>query len=302
MERLVQVVKDIIKYSSITVIIIGIAGLAFMSSMYTVDEGHVGVIKRFGKAVSQVDPGLHFKAPFIDDVKEIEVRTKKNVETMPVATSEQMRAVAKVSVNWTVDRNKVLELYKKYGSLKQFEERILDPKLREAAKAGIAKFTAEENINQRNKVTSVIYDLFTKEIKGYPITINSMQYEDIQLPKKYLESIDRKQTAKNERDAEKYRLEKQALEAQRAVNTAKAQRDAAKAKADGIAYKIKVEAQAKAEKIKLIASAQAEAIKKKALALQNNKALIEYEKALRWNGQLPQTVLGSDQNLFMNLK
>jgi len=189
------------KLSFGTKTIFGIIGTGILivgigMSVYTVDEGNIGIIKRWGKATEQVQPGLHFKIPIADNVIEIEVRTRKNVEKMPVATSEQMRASATVSVNWTVNQSSVLELYKKYGSLDQFESRILDPKLREASKAGIAKFTAEENINKRGQVTTVINDLFMSEIKGYPITINSMQYENIELPKQYLESINRKQTAK----------------------------------------------------------------------------------------------------------
>ena len=60
------------------------------ASFYTVPEGHVGIVKRFGKAVEQVDPGFHFKVPMVDNVEEMEVRTRKNVENMPVATFEQM--------------------------------------------------------------------------------------------------------------------------------------------------------------------------------------------------------------------
>ena len=285
---------------------IGIIGfismVIIMMSVYTVDEGNVGIIKRWGEAVDQVNPGLHFKIPVADEVVEIEVRTRKNVETMPVATKEQMRATAIVSVNWTVNKTSVLELFKKYGSLDQFESRILDPKLREASKGGIAKFTAEQNINTRSAVTSVINELFTEEVSQYPITINGMQYEDIQLPPKYTKSIDAKQTAKNERDAEKYKLEKQGLVAQQAVNSAKAERDATKARADGKAYQIKAEAVANAQKITLIADAEAKAIKKKADALKSNKSLIEYQKALNWDGKLPHTVLGSNPGVIMQLK
>jgi regulator of protease activity HflC (stomatin/prohibitin superfamily) len=282
---------------------IALFALLFISmSIYTVDEGNVGIIKRWGQAINQVEPGLHFKIPVSDEVVEIEIRTRKNVEKMPVATSEQMPAEAVISVNWTVNKASVLDLYKKYGSLDQFENRILDPKLREASKAGISKFTAEQNINSREKVTNKIYSDFLKKISSYPITINSMQYEDIKLPKNYIASISAKQTAKNERDAEKFKLEKQGLEAQRAVNTAKAERDAAKARADGVAYKIEAEAKANAKKITLIADAEAKAIKKKAEALKNNKNLIEYQKALNWDGKLPNTVMGSNPGVIMSIK
>ncbi|MDH5361619.1 MAG: SPFH domain-containing protein, partial [Gammaproteobacteria bacterium] len=51
--------------------------LAMINSYYIVIEGHVGVVKRFGEARHQENPGLHFKIPFIETVELIEVRTRK---------------------------------------------------------------------------------------------------------------------------------------------------------------------------------------------------------------------------------
>jgi len=289
---------------AISLMIIGtFCFFAFMSSMYTVNEGKVGVVKRFSEAVSQVNPGLHFKIPFIDSIEEIDIRTRKNVEEMPVATKEQMRATAKLSVNWTVKKEFVLDLYKRYGSLAQFEEKILDPKLRDQAKQGIAKFTAEENINQREKVSALIYANLAKVSEEYPIIINTLQYEDLQLPEKYLRSIDDKQTARNERDAEKFRLEKQGQVAQQLVNTANAEKDAAKARADGVAYKIITEAEAQAKATVLNGDADAKAIKAKAAALKANPSVIDYTRALNWNGVYPTQIIGKDApGMLLNLK
>ena len=104
--------------------------IMLFGSIYTVEEGHIGIKKRFSEAVSQVSPGLHFKMPFIDSVTEIEVRTRKNEEKMQSSTSEQMPVTVSVSVNWTVDKTAALELYREYGGLAQFESRILDPRFR----------------------------------------------------------------------------------------------------------------------------------------------------------------------------
>ena len=288
---------------AIILTIIGTVGFfAFMSSMYTVNEGHIGVIKRWSEAIAQVDPGLHFKMPFIDTVEEVEIRTRKNVEKMPVSTKEQMRAEAIVSTNWTVKKEFVLQLYKQYGSLAQFEERILDPKLRTMSKENISKFTAEENINKREVVSGNIYASLAESMASYPVTVDTLQYEDIKLPEKYLKSIDDKQTAKNERDAEAFRLAKQAQVAQQKVNTANAERDAAKARADGEAYKIEKEAEAHAKSISLKGKAEAEAIKAKAAALKSNPLIVELTKAQNWNGALPTTMMGDGQGVLMDLR
>jgi regulator of protease activity HflC (stomatin/prohibitin superfamily) len=96
-------------------------------------------------------------------------------------------------------------------------------------------------------------------------------------------------------------LERQATKAQQTVQTANADRDAAMAAADGQAYKVRTEASAAAEAIRLKGEAQASAILAMQEALENNPLVIDYEKARRWNGQMPQTMLGSDTNMLMRI-
>lgn len=286
--------------------IIGIAAVVLVvitlfKAMYTVDEGHVGIIKRFGEAKEQVNPGLHTKIPFVDSVEILEIRTRKNLEKLSASTHEQMPITAEVSINWTVIRDQAFDLFKSYGGLTQFESRILDPKLRSAAKDALSKYKAEEIIQNRSRVISQIEELLQEEMKAYPVKLDSAQLENLVLPQKYIQSIETKQTEKNLAAAEKHRLERQNLEAQREVNTANAKRDAAKATADGKAYAIKKEAEAEADAIRLKGLAEAEAIKKKAEALKQSKVLVDYVRAQQWNGQMPQTIMGGDQSILWNM-
>jgi len=269
---------------------------------YTIDEGHVGIVKRFGEATTQVNPGLHTKIPFAETVEELEIRTRKNIENMKASTFEQMPVQAEVSVNWTVIRAEAFELYKGYGGLDQFENRILDPRLRSATKDALARFKAEQIIQNRGQVIQKIEETLLDAMSDFPVKLDSVQIENLILPAKYLQSIETKQTEKNLAAAEKHRLERQKLEAQREVNTAEAKRDAEKARADGSAYAITIEARAEAEAIKVKGLAEAEAMMKKAQALKANKNLVEYVKAQQWDGKLPSTVMGSDQGILWNMK
>ncbi|MEE4244084.1 MAG: prohibitin family protein, partial [Kangiellaceae bacterium] len=230
---------DLKKYAGFGVA--GVAVIAAMGSIFTVDEGHVGVVKRFSEAKYQVSAGLHFKVPLIDSVEIIEVRTRKNEEKMTSSTAEQMPVTIAVSVNWTVEKEAAIELFRKYGGLSQFESRILDPRFRSSTKDVVPKYTAEQLIQDRSSAIMGIESLLIEEMKDFPVTVDNIQIENITLPPKYIQSIETKQTEKNLADAEKHKLERQRLEALREVNTADA-------KAQGI---IKVaEAEAKAIKIK----------------------------------------------------
>ena len=274
-----------------SLVVVAAVVVAGIGSVYTVNEGHIGIVKRFSEAKEQVNPGLHFKVPFIDSVEEIEVRTRKNEEKMASSTKEQMPVTISVSVNWTVDKAAALELFRQYGGLSQFENRILDPRFRSATKDVIPQYDAEKLIQDRAGAIQAIEANFIEEMKEFPVTVDNIQIENIQLPAKYLTSIETKQTEKNLADAEKHKLARQNLEAQRDVNTAKA-------KADGI----KLVAIAEAESIRIKGLAEAEAITAKAKALGDNPLIVKLTEAQNWDGKLPATVLGSSNMPILDMR
>jgi len=249
------------------------------------------VIKRFGEAKSQENPGLHFKVPFIETVEMIEVRTRKNAEKMASSTTEQMPVTVEVSVNWTVNKEAALDLFKKYGGLTQFEQRILDPRFRSATKDTIPQFEAEQLIQDRASAIQGIEHRLAQEMEGFPVVVDNIQIENIQLPKKYINSIEIKQTEKNLAAAEEHKLERQRLEALRAVNTADAE-------AKGI---LKI-AEAEAQAILLKGKAEAQAIELKSKAISKSPLVVKLTEAQQWDGKLPTTILGQGTMPIMDMR
>jgi len=275
---------------------------ALWGSWFTVAEGHIGITTRFSKATGQVGPGLHGKLPWIDSVKHIEVRERKNGEELSAATKNQLPMNAIVTVNWAVNSDAGLSLYQRYGSLEQFERRILDPKLRQAAKAALSEFNADELIRNRNAAIQRIQENLIVLMQPYPVTVHSPQIENIDLPPTYMQAVLEKEKAREAAIREEYNLQKQKLEAARLVQTAEAERDSAKATADGNAYRVTKEAEAEAEAILLKGKAESEAVKLVQNALSNNPLLVQYEQAKRWNGELPSTMIPGASVPFVNVK
>lgn len=284
--------------------ITAILGLSIvLSSWFITPEGHVDVVKRFSKAQDNAAmPGLNWKVPIIDTTTTIEIRTRKNQEVMAAATSEQMPAEVTASMNWTANKEDVVQLFKEYGSLAQFESRVIDPKFRAVVKETVAKFTAEGTIRFRDQVTVQAREALTMAFKGLPIDVSGVNIENIKLPANYLKSIETKQTEKNLADAEEHKLAKQKLQSMQAVNTADAQKQAAMQIADGKAYQITTEAKAQAEKIKIIGLSRAAAIEAEAIALKNNPDYISLVKAKRWDGAWPTTMMGDGQGVLMDMR
>lgn len=297
-QKLEKLIKKIIKISIPSLIVFIVA----MGSIFTVQEGHEGIVKRFGKAISQTGPGIHLKAPFIDSVIEIEIRTRKNEEAMASSTSEQMPVTVKVSVNWTVDKTAALDMYKQYGGLKQFENRILDPRFRSATKDIIPHFDAETLIRNRTQAITQIQEALVKSMATFPVTVDNVQIENIELPHKYILSIETKQTEKNLADAETHKLRRFDLTAQQAEKTADSKAAAIETLANAAATAIEVKAIAEAGAIRVKGEAYAHAIKEKSKALRGNPLIIELTKAERWNGAVPSTMMGDGQNVLFGIK
>lgn len=285
------------------IFVLGLLGFIIAwTSWYITPEGHVDVVKRFSKATYIAEPGLNFKIPIIDTTSTIEVRTRKNTEEMQAATSEQMPVEVIASMNWTAKKSDVLALFKDYGSLEQFEQRVIDPRFRAIVKESVAKFKAEDTIGKRDIVTAKVRDALVNSIGDLPIEISAINIENIQLPLNYLKSIETKQTEKNLADAEVFKLEKQKLEALREVNLADARMQSDMKIADGKAYAIETEAKAEASKISMLGKAEAEAIEAKAKSLQGNPLIVELTKAQNWNGSYLTTGIGQGTNVLMDIR
>lgn len=261
-----------------------------LNTVYIVPEGHVAVVKRTGEAVRQEEPGLRFKTPFLEFTEEFEVRERITAQTLAAATGNQLPATAIVSINWTVNREAAIDLFKQYGGIEQFESRVLNRRMASAAKAAIAHFRADEIIRDRQKVVADIF----KEIKSVtgdlPINITTAQLEDIQLPGTYMKSILAKEQAREDAEREKHSLVQQKLVAQQEVQSAEAERDANKARADGNAYRTLTEATAEAAAIELIQE-----------QLAKSPVYVDLVRAKAWNGVRSHTVLGGDSNLLVGV-
>lgn len=263
-------------------------GLAM--TIYTVEEGHIGVIKRWEKAVAQVGPGIHVKWPISDSVEYIEVRQRKNVEELAAATANQLKITAKVSINWTVNRDSAMQLFIDYGGLGQFETRILDPKLRSAAKAALSKFPADELIRNRQAAVAVVMENMTDALETFPVTVNSPQIENIVFPDTYMAAVLAKEQARENAEREKHNLERQRLEALQAVNSAEANAKSKRLGAEAEAYRVLTEATAEAQAIKLVTE-----------QLITSPAYIDLMRVKRWDGKVPRTVLSDQASVLIGL-
>lgn len=135
---------------------------------------------------------------------------------------------------------------------------------------------------------SNILEFMTSYMEPFPVTINSPQIEDIVFPPQYREAVLAKERAREAAIQQQHILNKQALEAQQATKIAEAERDARRARADGVAYQVRIEAEAEATKIRMIVEAMAK-----------NPQYVELERVRQWKGCVPTMLFGENSPGFL---
>lgn len=241
--------------------------ITLFSSFYTIKSTERGVLSTFGKiSPGVIDDGLHVKIPFIQTIKKVNVQQKKfdgkeNSYTRDVQTSE-----VQYTINYELVRENVNNLIKNVGD--DYHNRIVVPFIRSAMKEAFGNFAATEIVENRDAVRREIESTLRHTLDSNYFLNIQFQLVDIDFDDDFENAIKEKQVA-----------EQQALKAKNVT--------------------IQIEEQAKQTKIR--AEADAEAIRIKAKALESNPKLVEYEAVQKWDGKMPQYMMGNSLPLI-NLK
>lgn len=254
--------------------------IIIVSCVSYVPTGYTGIVTTFGKVHDEVlDAGLNFHAPW-DNVIKMDNREQRITFNLEAFSKDIQQVDVQGSINYNIDKSTAMNLYKDVGT--NYSEILIGPRINEDVKIIIARYTAENLIESRQKAADAIYELIKNELAPKGINVISFAIENIDFTDAFESAVEAKQVATQEKQKAQTQQEQQTMEATQA---AERQRIAAQAEAD--VKKIDADADAYATKIK--AEAEAEANKKLNASLTVD--LIEYNKILHWNGQLP-TITG----------
>lgn len=264
--------------------IIGIVAciiLIIVSCVSYVPTGYTGIVTTFGKVHDEVlDAGLNFHAPW-DNVIKMDNREQRITFNLEAFSKDIQQVDVQGSINYNIDKSTAMNLYKDIGT--NYSEILIGPRINEDVKIIIARYTAENLIENRQKAADAIYELIKNELAPKGINVISFAIENIDFTDAFESAVEAKQVATQEKQKAQTQQEQQTMEATQA---AERQRIAAQAEAD--VKKIDADADAYATKIKAEAEAEANDKINKSLT----DSLISYVQMNKWNGALPQFVGG----------
>lgn len=261
-------------FAAIVVIVL----LIILNPFYVIDAGERGVVLQFGAIKRVSDEGFHTKIPLAQRVVKMNIRTQKYEKDGLEAASSDQQIVSnsKVTVNYRLSRDgeKLKEVYRSFK--KDYEEIKVFPATEGSFKTATAKFRAEELLRQRDQLASMMKDILSEKLINDGIVIDNVEINNLDFSAEFNEAIEKKVVADQNAQQAEFRTRQIKEEALQAKERATGEADA----------------------IRLRAEADAEAIRIKTEALKESPQLIEYQKALQWDGKLPQTMLGGAVPFF----
>jgi regulator of protease activity HflC (stomatin/prohibitin superfamily) len=269
-------------------VIIAVFAMSFLlNSCERIDAGHVGVQVNMygtGKGVGDVTEctGWVFYNPFATKIYEfptyMQHKEYKDENSFVVNSKDGSEFHVSPIVNYSVQREKVPSIFSKYRrDLSSIEEGFLKTTIYDAFRMTANAYTAEELISNRqifeNKVRATLDEDLIKE--GFVI---SQLTSNLVYPETFKKAIEAKNNAVQT-----------ALTAENQVKTAEANAKIQMAKAEGNAQAMLTQAKAEAESNRL---------RQQTLT----PLLLQQMWIEKWNGQLPQTQLGSGTNTMFSIK
>lgn len=273
----------------------GILGLIIVIILFTswsdVDPGEEGFIYRpYSGGVDQTQvyqEGTQFIAPWNQMIR-YNVRQQSRSYTSQVMDINGTDITVKVAVNFAAQKGSTPKLHLKHGpaitsklgSTSGGYINFIDDKVKGSIKDVIGRYTYEQVYSsKREALEGEVEEILKLDFKGNYVDLFYVEIADVNLPKNIATQITAKETQKQRNLTAKEKQKEQEYLAKAKVATA----------------------QGDSAKVMINAAAEANAIRIKQEQLRQSPQYIEYMKAQRWDGKMPQ-VVGTESGLIIDLK
>ncbi|WP_297442809.1 SPFH domain-containing protein [Sulfurimonas sp.] len=307
------------KAAFIYVLIAIILTLVIAKPYIIIQEGERGILSTNGKYQNEaLLPGLNFIIPVIQKVYIVDTKVRvinyasriesnsnaSGITTKPAITILDKRGLPvsiELTVQYRLNAQFAAQTISNWGF--SWEDKIINPVVRDVVRNVIGKYEAESIPVERNTIATAI-ELGIREsiksLKNSPVILQSIQLRNITLPKKVKDQIERVQLAKQEVQRAEQEVQRAKQEALKRAAQAQGVADQARIEAKGRADAVTIEADANAKANILIAKS----LTRKLLELEQMKVQTKFNDALRVNkdAKIFLTPGGSTPNIWVDMK
>ena len=247
----------------------------------TVQTGYTGIVTTFGKVEDvTLEAGLHFKSPF-QRIIPMDNREQKSTFNTEAFSSDIQQVQITGSINYAINKSTAMNLFKEVGT--DYFNKLVYPRMLEITKGVFSKYTAENLVANRQKLSESIREGLDNELDEYGINVISVSIENLDFTDAFTDAVEAKQVAAQKKLQAEIEQNQMTMETQQQAErkriNAEAEANVAKINADADAYALQVRSEA-----------EAEANKKIAESLTEN--LIRFNEIKSWDGKLPTYMAG----------
>ncbi len=185
---------------------IPVALLVLWASVFTVDQRQDAIVFKFGEIIgSNFKPGLHFKMPFITNVRKFDRRIQ-TIDQRPerFLTLEKKDLIVDSYVKWRIAD--VVQYYKTTQGDETQAGRLLYQNINNGLRDEFGKRTVQEVISgDRTEIMGIVTARASAKAKKLGIKVVDVRIKKIDLPERVTESVYRRMRAERERVAKEFR-------------------------------------------------------------------------------------------------
>jgi prohibitin 2 len=260
-------IKRILLWIAIAIVLLVVVSVAGCG-IKVVDTGHRGIETRFGKVVSESLPeGIYFFNPLTSALVEMDTRIQRQDGETDTYTRDVQQAAIKYTLNYRLQQDAAQIMYRDIGV--EWEQRLIPQVVLGTLKEVVGKWDAVDLIANRDKAGQSAFEAIRSNLAERNVEVSRFEITDIAYTKEFENSVEAKVIA-----------QQRAIEEQNRTK--------------------QIEEQAR-QKV-LSAEAEAKSMQIRAQALEQNAKLVEWEAVQKWNGVLPQYMLGNGTMPFINLQ
>ncbi len=211
------------------IVIVVIIAIYLLTGIYTIGPSEVGLVKRFGRYVATVDPGIHYHLPApiqsVVAVNVLEVRKEEiGFRTVSPPPSPRYQTVETEALMLTGDGNIAhVEMVVQYRvkDAERFAFNIINPKVivKQAAEAvlreQVATRTLDETLTEERDVIgadTIIALQALLDVYGAGIVVGNIQLQDAKPPREVISAFDDVNSARQDKEklinkAEEYAMD-----------------------------------------------------------------------------------------------
>ena len=207
------------------VVVVLIAAWLFSRSLKIVQQGSVGVVKRFGEFRAVRQPGLHILRPFVDRMDKVDMRE------FPM-TGDQQAVITKDNVALMVSATIFCQVIDVKAALFEIADYQLavDQLSRTALRAVFGELTLDQSLSERDTINTRMQDHMADAAMKWGVRLNRIEILAITPPRNVLDAMSEQKEAEQRKRAQILQSEG---EQQAAINSAEGRRQAAVLEAEG---------------------------------------------------------------------